>query len=317
MKIYWADRENRKAPSAATFQCRSFFPHQSIDFRGYCESIETLPPPVKHLKVKSRYELPHKEQWIQNVEKALSQKLEKIVLARCQVLELEEAPNPFAITAALKTKAQGAFLFCIQKEDQAFLGASPERLFARKGTQLITEAMAGTRPRGKNAQEDSLLQKELLSNEKDLREIVPVQTFLKNRLSPLCSIAPVFTPLKIHQTHNVQHLYSQGLAHLKESISDEEILRAIHPTPALCGAPQEQAFEWIQKLEPFQRGLYGGVIGWSHGIESEWIVAIRSCYIQGKTVQLFSGAGIVQGSDPAQEWEELNHKLKLFDEIFV
>ncbi|HLI93964.1 MAG TPA: chorismate-binding protein, partial [Puia sp.] len=65
------------------------------------------------------------------------------------------------------------------------------------------------------------------------------------------------------------------------------------------------------------RGLYGGAIGWSTQDASEWVVGIRSCFIQGKTATLFSGTGIVQGSDPISEWDELDQKLKLYDGIFV
>lgn len=316
MKIYWANREKNNAPPEAQFFCHPFSSQDSTDFKGPFERIETLPAP-RSFQIKRKYDLPSYEQWIEMTEKALLQKTEKVVLAKCQILELLEPPDPFAIAAALELTSQGAFIFCLQKADTAFVGASPERLFARQGNQLLTEAMAGTRHRGKTKEEDRELQKELLSSEKDLREITPIQTFLKERLSPLCTEAPLFSNVAIHQTHTVQHLYSQIKAELKEPISDEAILRAIHPTPALCGAPQQEAFDLIRKLEPFERGLYGGVIGWRTKTSSEWAVAIRSCLIQGSTVRLFSGAGIVKGSNGAAEWDELNHKLKTFDEVFV
>jgi menaquinone-specific isochorismate synthase len=316
MQIYWSDREGNPAPDGAVFSCHPFFSDRSLYFQGFCEQLKTLPIPSGPLRVRKRYNLPEKEEWIQNVDYALSQNIEKVVLARCQVLELEEIPDPFAIAATLKTKAEGAFVFCIKKGNKAFVGASPERLFSRKNNILLTEAMAGTRPRGKTEEEDRRLQKEMLLSTKDLREISPIQTFLKRQLKPLCSTDLLFSPLTIHKTHNVQHLYSQGNALLKTSISDLQLLKAIHPTPALCGAPQNDAFNLINKLEPFERGLYGGVIGWSYDHNSEWIVGIRSCFIFDKTVHLFSGAGIVKGSTGADEWDELNHKLKLFNEIF-
>lgn len=317
MKIYWANREKRAAPPGAIFSCRPFFSGGSVDFEGPFERVEKLPLSLGPLKIKNRLNLPSREQWIQMVEKALSQTIEKVVLARCQVLELDAPLDPFAIAATLELKSQGAFVFCLQKGDKAFVGASPERLFARQGNRLITEAMAGTRRRGNTKKEDTTLQKELLGSEKDLREIAPVQTFLKNTLSPLCVETPVFSPIRIYQTNTVQHLYIPIKAELKDPISDDAILRAIHPTPALCGAPQHEAFDLIRQLEPFERGLYGGIIGWSTPEESEWAVAIRSCFIQGTTVRLFSGAGIVSGSNGAAEWDELDHKLKVFDEIFV
>lgn len=317
MQIYWSDREGNPAPDGAIFSCLPFFSNSPVYFESSCEQLKSLPAPSKPLRVNNRSNLPERDQWIKNVDYALSQNIEKVVLARCQVLELEEAPDPFAIAAALKRKAQGAFVFCIKKGNKAFLGASPEKLFSRRNNNLQVEAMAGTRPRGKTKEEDERLQNELLLSNKDLREISPVQTFLKNQLQSLCSTDVLFSPLAIHKTHNVQHLYSQGKALIKTSVSDLKLLKAIHPTPALCGSPQNNAFDLISKLEPFERGLYGGVIGWSDNNTSEWIVGIRSCFIEGKTVRLFSGAGIVKGSTGADEWSELDHKLKLFNKIFI
>lgn len=107
-----------------------------------------------------------------------------------------------------------------------------------------------------------------------------------------------------------------SLALLKKGVTDREIIAHIHPTPALCGVPQQTAFQWIQTLEPFERGLYGGLIGWSTEKESEWTVAIRCCRLQGRFAFLYAGTGIVEGSDPEAEWEELNLKMGLYEEIF-
>jgi menaquinone-specific isochorismate synthase len=310
MHIYWRSREKKRAPPSAQFCCLSFLADQPICFKAPSIQVETLPPPSWHLKIKHRLSLPNREEWIQNVDKALSQKIEKVVLARCQILELVDEPDPWAIAAALESRSEGAFIFCLQEGDKAFVGASPERLFARKNKALFIEAMAGTRKKDVEAQE-------FLAGEKEMRELLPVQRFLKDRLAPICLSPPLFSPVAIYPTQNVQHLYSSATAQLKEGISDAMILKAIHPTPALCGAPQKEALDLIGRLEPFERGLYGGAIGWSTPDASEWAVGIRSCFIEKKTVYLFSGAGIVSGSDGAAEWDELNHKTKLFEGIFV
>ena len=243
--------------------------------------------------------------------------MNKVVLARCEVLELEEKPDPFALTSLLKEKAEGAYVFCLQEGEKAFFGASPERLFLRKDQMLYSEAMAGTRPRGSNTKADALLSQELLSSSKDLRELTPIQTFLNTALNPICSAPLLFSPISVHKTQNVQHLYSACQAPLKPYVSDQEILKRIHPTPALCGTPTEEAFRFIRALEPFERGLYGGALGWSTADCSEWIVGIRSCFIIGKTAYLYTGTGIVEGSDPEEEWEELNQKAKIYEGIFI
>ncbi len=259
--------------------------------------------------------------WKADIEKALDlirrKELEKVVLGRTCVLELQEIPDPFAITAMLKEEAQGAFVFCAQMDTESFLGASPERLFSRKGKKLLSEAIAGTRPRGKHFFQDEKLRHDLLCSLKDLREFSPVQKYLQNALTPLCVSPLTFTPISIHRTRNVQHLYSRCSGVLQEDADDDAILSSLHPTPALCGTPTKKAYSLIQELEPFDRGLFGGAIGWTTPEESEWIVGIRSCLIKGKTATLFSGTGIVEGSDPVEEWEELNQKLKLYDRILA
>ena len=277
-----------------------------------------LPPPAK-AKVIKRTFLPTREEWIQNVEKALDlihrKLLQKVVLARACILELETAPDPFAVTAALKEKSQGAFVYCLQSDTESFLGATPERLFMRHGQNIVSEAIAGTRRRGKTVWEDEKLQKQLLCSSKDLREFSHIPAYLQDTLSPLCTAPLNFSPISIHQTKNVQHLYSRSYGKLKEHITDNEILEHLHPTPALCGLPKQKALSTIHELEPFNRGLYGGAIGWTTEHNSEWIVGIRSCLLKEKVATLFSGTGIVEGSNPEHEWDELNQKLRLYDGI--
>lgn len=315
MKIYWSDREGNLAPQNSTFSWRDFA--ASVNATDAVEQVQ-LPVPG-FAKVLKRTFLPTRETWMQRVEEVLDlirqKKLQKVVLARKCTLELEKAPDPFAIASALKQKSQGAFIFCLQSKTRAFLGATPERLFVRKGRQIMSEAVAGTRKRGQTPLEDAKLQQELLSSAKDLRELSPVCDHLQNTLSPLCLGPLSFTPVSLHQTQNVQHLYRKCAGTLQKSVSDDTILNCLHPTPALCGAPKEKAFSVIQELEPFTRELYGGAIGWSTGDASEWIVGIRSCLLQGNIATLFSGAGIVEGSNPEPEWDELNQKLKLYDGI--
>jgi menaquinone-specific isochorismate synthase len=278
--------------------------------------VDHLPPPIT-ARVLKRTFVPEKEEWIQAVKWALAKKMQKIVLARCQILELASSPDPFALTAALQRKSQGAHVFCFSEKKIAFFGASPERLFFRSGETLYSEAMAGTRPRGSSQEEDARLGEELLKSVKDLRELTPVRTFLETALHPICQGPLTFSPISLHKTQNVQHLYARCQAVLKSHFTDEEILSRIHPTPALCGTPTEEAFHLIRALEPFERGLYGGALGWSASGSSEWIVGIRSCLVKGNRAYLYAGTGIVEGSEPEEEWEELNQKSRLYDGIFI
>lgn len=309
MKVYWRNREGNLAPAGAKFSLHGF--SSGVQHISSVEHM-ALPAPTRPIKILRKTFSPIRDRWIQNVQQALDSKIPKVVLARTCTLELEQAPDPFTVTAALQQKAKGAFVFCFQSENSAFLGASPERLFLRNGTQIICEAIAGTRKRGQTVEEDERLAIELLNSEKDLRENRFVQMYLQTVVPSM-----TFSPISVVKTPNVQHLYCRCSGDLKEGMTDLEIVELLHPTPALCGWPKEQAQMLIQRLELFDRGLYGGVVGWQTPESSEWAVAIRSCEIRGKTVTLYSGAGIVDGSDPKKEWDELDQKIKLYDGIFV
>lgn len=139
MKIYWSDREGGPPPKNCTF---SFRPFSSVMETPPHTLKSELPPPIS-LKVLKKTYLPSKDEWTKGVYKALehiqSGELEKVVLARVCQLELDCIPDPFSIAAALKEKAQGAFVFCMQSDSEAFLGATPERLFLRKGKKLLAK----------------------------------------------------------------------------------------------------------------------------------------------------------------------------------
>lgn len=317
MRLYWSGREGQKPPPDSRFFLRSFdnYRRESFPFE-----FVALPDPKSYKPLKQTFS-PSFDVWEKNVQKALDliQKkfIQKVVLGRLCIMEFAEKVDPFAITAALKEKTPGAFVFCFQSKTGSFLGASPERLFCRNEDELLSEAVAGTRPRGIDPTQDKALQAELLQNPKELHEFSLVRNYLKDVLSPLCTVPLNFTPTSIHQTPNVQHLYSQCVGRLKPSVDDEQILSILHPTPSLCGLSKAKAYALIRELEPFDRGLFGGVVGWQTPKYSEGVVAIRSCEIKDNTVTLFSGTGIVEGSHPKEEWEELDQKLKLYDRILV
>ncbi len=268
------------------------------------EQISSLPSPIEFIEPLTRIDSPNAEEWRKMVKKALYEielgTLEKVVLARKTTFILQESPDPFGMAATLERKTQGASLFCIDLGKCAFLGASPERLFRRDGRTLFVDSMAATRKKGEPF------------SEKDSREFGFVENYL--RTLHVCDELR-FSPLSVHQTANLQHYYSQGIGLLKPKVSDLDIVKALHPTPALCGVPKKKAFDWIEAEEPFRRGLYGGVLGWSVEDESDSTVCIRCCMIEGRKVHFYTGAGIVAGSDPDAEWEELESKLSLYEEI--
>jgi menaquinone-specific isochorismate synthase len=99
-------------------------------------------------------------------------------------------------------------------------------------------------------------------------------------------------------------------------VTDAEVLRALHPTPAVGGYPGVEALEEIRALEPFDRGWYAGPVGWIGADAAEFAVGIRSGLVRGNTLALFSGAGIVAGSAPEGEWAEIEQKIGDFTRMF-
>lgn len=115
--------------------------------------------------------------------------------------------------------------------------------------------------------------------------------------------------------HKVQHLYTPCNGILFDEVSDAEILPMLHPTPAVGGYPREQALTVIEKIEPFQRGWYAAPVGWVGHDTTEFAVAIRSGLVENNQLSLFSGAGIVEGSKPEKEWQEIENKIGSFLQV--
>ncbi|HEV7737790.1 MAG TPA: isochorismate synthase [Chlamydiales bacterium] len=314
-KIFWRSKDGTSAPSNAQF---SLWP-----FTGTQQTLENvsviskLPFPIPPVPILRRIHNPDRDSWMQLVQQAVLQikkgALQKVVLARETTLYLDYAPDPFQMTAMLDKKSEGATLFCLQfDQKKAFFGATPERLFRAQGPEIRVEAVAGTRRRGKTEAECAQLEQELLSSAKDLHEFRFVQDYFANHLPSI-----QFSPHRVHRTANVQHLYSEGISPLCPTQNPLDLVPLLHPTPALAGTPKQKALAWIKAQEPFERGLYGGIIGWQNPLQSEWVVAIRSCLLEGSVAKLYTGTGIVADSDPALEWEELEAKIALYNHLFA
>lgn len=305
-RVYWKSKEGNEAPLNARF---FLFP-----FEG--KPIEFGALPRENLNQASQYQglasiSPDRNVWREKVESALLAPLEKLVLARQCRVEYAESINPWHVCAALQKRAVGAALFCLETPEFSLVGASPERLFRREGRTIYVDAMAGTRKQGAE------LRQELLHSAKDMRENFPVQKFFREALKPFVETPVQFSPLTVHQTAYVQHLYAQGTAQLKSGISDLLLVDHLHPTPALAGYPAKAARHYLKKLEALDRGFYGGVFGWTTEEASDWMVVIRSATIEKNVATLFSGTGIVKGSQADAEWEELDDKLQLFEGILL
>jgi menaquinone-specific isochorismate synthase len=256
---------------------------------------------------------PPKELWDDAIEMILQKQkqhaIEKVVLARKASFAISSDIDPYLLVKRLSQLNRGS-IFSLQIHPSfLFLGASPENLYQRQGEKIETEAIAGTRKRGNTPEEDALLEEELKMGIKEGKEFDFVHDFIVERLSPLCKSFSFSQEKKVIKTKTVQHLYRSFSGMLLSHVDDKAILEALHPTPAVCGTPFAPAKKMIEKLEPWDRGLYAGCIGWTSSLESSFTVSIRSALIKDHTLHAFSGAGIVEGSCPHAEWQELDQKI--------
>jgi menaquinone-specific isochorismate synthase len=272
-------------------------------------------PLPHHPAVLTRWDQPNFHQWSTAVDTALGGfadgPLRKVVLARRSTLELVEKISPYALLSLLMGAAPACFHYCFQPSATAgaFLGASPELLYRRMGARLESEAVAGTRPRSLDAAEDERLEFQLLKFSKEQLEHRLVVEALEQTFRSLCMEYACDEKPGVLKLSRVQHLRTAVSGTLNGAVDDATILEAFHPTPATCGAPVADALQFIFQHEKFDRGWYAGPFGCVSRNTAEFAVAIRSMLAKGSRVEVFAGAGIVEGSDPEREWFELEDKI--------
>ncbi len=310
----------------AVLACNLILPRDAGRLHEIQESIDQLAFPLDQkndalpLPTK-REDLPDRSGWERNVGWALERfrrdDLQKIVLARRADFEFAEDLDHFAILRKLRASTANSFYFGFQYLDgEAFLGATPERLFRRSGRRIWTEAVAGTRPRGTGPAEDARILEELLSSEKDQREHRYVRDSIRENLSPLCDSFYIDETASKMELARGWHLVSRSRGVLMENVHGSEVMAALHPTPAVGGHPTADALNAIRALEPFDRGWYAGPVGWIGSEGAEFAVALRCGLVRHNVLSLYSGAGIVEGSDPDAEWDEIEQKISDFVKVF-
>lgn len=264
---------------------------------------------------------PDYEKWCENIGaiKACieNEEFEKLVLSRRTDFVFEDTVSPYYLLSRLQEADPSAFHFCLSTGDGvAFIGGTPERLFSIQNRELFTEALAGTRARGKTLEEDSALAHALITSEKDIVEHQYVADYLMDCLSRLCSDYSAAEERRILKLPMIQHLLMRFSGTLHADLGVLDVLGALHPTPAVGGFPRQSALDALPEFESFERGWFAGPVGWVSKDACEFVVAIRSGLVRGQSVSLYSGAGIVSGSDAAEEWAEVENKIGLFLRLF-
>jgi salicylate biosynthesis isochorismate synthase/menaquinone-specific isochorismate synthase len=265
--------------------------------------LASLPRPSGVKLVVQRGE---KERWAALVAAALAEirtgRLQKVVLARAVDVESDEPLDPQVLFRSLSARYPGCRSFLLRGGDAVFIGASPELLCLVAGDRVETEAIAGSAAPGQETP--------LARSGKDLREHAQVVEHIVARLRPLSQSLRLPPGPEVLALANVLHLRTPVEARLAPGRTAADVATALHPTPAVCGAPQAAALRFLAEHEGLDRGLYAGVVGWAGPSGAELAVALRCAVVRGRRARLFVGAGIVEGSQPAAEWEETQLKAR-------
>lgn len=232
----------------------------------------------------------------------------KVVLAREVIVETDQPLRRTDVLRALRRSYPSCMLFGVD----GFVGASPELLVARTGDLVRSHPMAGTAPRSADPSTDARLAANLLASAKDQVEHRYTIDMVHDTLLPWCSYLDEEAEPSIVAMANVQHLATLVEGRLSSPpASAVELMRALHPTPAVNGSPRAEALELIARYEGIDRGRYAGPVGWvdAQG-NGEWAVGIRSAEIHGTTARVFAGVGVVADSDPELELAETRAKFQ-------
>ncbi|MGD9544282.1 MAG: isochorismate synthase MenF [Methylocystis sp.] len=260
--------------------------------------------------------LPDKDGFKDAVTRAIASfragKMSKAVLSRILEIELAQPIDVATILSALVKQNPSGYHFKAPLADGSILlGASPELLIRKDGASIHSNPLAGSTKRRQDPDEDRLASRSLLQSNKDNFEHRLVVEDIQEALEPVCKALTAPAEPALMNTPTMWHLSTLITGELvNRQTSALQLACRLHPTPAVCGSPTAESRSLICDLEPFDRGVFSGAVGWcdSEG-NGEWAVAIRCGTVRENTIRLFAGAGIVEASDPESEWAETEAKL--------
>ncbi|EMM5117263.1 isochorismate synthase [Providencia stuartii] len=281
----------------------------AIAFLKQLKPAATLPP--LNTQIIGHEHFPEKAQWCHLLNKAITKmragEMEKVVMARETKLTLSQPVSVAEFLAASQRVNFQCYHFMMAlSQETGFLSSTPERLYLRQGTQLNSEALAGTVA---NHPDDAIAAEKakwLMEDSKNQHENLVVVDDICQQLQGIVTGIDV-SPAKVIRLRKIQHLY-RSIAATLVSPSDSECLQRLQPTAAVCGLPRTVARQFLTEHEPFSRRWYAGTGGFVSLNKSEFAVSLRCAQIEHQRLSLFSGAGIVSDSDLEQEWIEIENK---------
>ncbi|MCC7541289.1 MAG: isochorismate synthase [Deltaproteobacteria bacterium] len=225
----------------------------------------------------------------------------KIVAARARHLRSDAESDPTRVVRELAKAQPKCVIYAFRFGGATFVGATPETLVERVGRRVRSEALAGSAPAGDVQQ--------LLASAKDRHEHACVVGDVAARLAASCERVTCPTTPGVRALRDVAHLHTPIEGVLRRDTHVLDLVRALHPTPAVAGTPCDVALRWIAAEERSTRGWYAGPVGWcdTNG-DGRFVVALRAAMLRGRDVWTFAGAGIVEGSEPERELQEVRWK---------
>ena len=236
--------------------------------------------------------------------------LTKAVIAREVLIRSDEPIDVHAVLLRLRASFGSSYRY----SSEGLIGASPELLVAVDGSTVRSHPLAGTAPRSGDPDTDAHVAAALIASTKNQVEHRVVIDMIHDTLLPWCSYLDWEPEPSIVTVANVQHLGTAMEGHLSEPRPHVlDLVRALSPTPALGGFPRDEALALIERVEGFDRGRYGGAVGWVDAAgNGTWAVTIRCAELSAdrRTARLVAGGGIVAESDPLAELAETQAKLQ-------
>ena len=230
-----------------------------------------------------------------------------------QRFETETHMDPFDIYRSLRIVNPSPYMFFLKFDDLFIVGSSPEVMVRVEDNQIALRPIAGTRPRGKDPDEDRELERDLLGDPKEIAEHIMLVDLGRNDVGRVARIGTVNVNelMVIEKYSHVMHIVSNVQGILDDGKNAFDVLKASFPAGTVSGAPKVRAMEIIESLEPTKRGPYAGAIGYfSFSENMDFCITIRTIVIKDKTIYIQVGAGIVADSEPENEWYETINKSK-------
>ena len=287
---------------------------ESDQAAALAQGIESLSPgrvEQSRYQVVSRDVTPTRRQWCEQMEvlrDELGLDLEKLVLACRESIQCAAPVDALGLLEVLRRQTRHSFQFFFSSSEWAFLGCSPEKLYERQGRTVGSEAMAGTQRVG------AIGAPSLLESRKDNLEHDYVVRDMREAFDKLEGRLEGASPKSVVSWNSLQHLSTPLVGTLPSGCTDAGIIQTLHPSAAVLGYPRPRAWQRLEHYESFRRGWYAGPVGWIGQDSAEFAVAIRSALVRGKALELYAGAGIVKGSEPQQEWQEIQSKMRHYHE---